>query len=173
MTSKVLRNGAPLDAPSSERATTRLARDGILLPDRPDWPQMPLPEDITSISDESLIELYVRVTTWTGFLATRSAAAMVDERSAETALEVEEAKALLASWGGTKDDRVTVAKAERMTDPRVIKLRQIHEDRYAERKLLEVLSGHSERNASLISRELTRRTSGPAPERRASRFTSN
>ena len=166
----LLRNGAPIGASPSERATVRIVRNGIVLPDRPSWPQENLPEDITGLSDEDLIGLYVRASAWVGYLATMAASAMVDERAADTALEVAEARALIASWGGTSKDRVTIAKAERQADPGVTRMRRDQEDRYADRKLLEVLASNAERNTFLVSRELTRRTSGPAPEQRSRRF---
>jgi uncharacterized SAM-dependent methyltransferase len=170
---RVLRNGAPLedgDTAPSERAVTRLSREGILLPDKPEWPQENLPESLPALPDDNLIELFVRVTAWAGYLAIRSAAAMVDERAAETALEVGEAKAFVENWGGTSKDRVAVAKAERSADPTVVRLRKDYEDAYSYRKFVEVLAQNTDTNSRAVSRELTRRTSGPAPENRARRF---
>lgn len=171
--SRLYRNGVPVDASLSARTQTRLVRGGIVLPGQPDFPHENLPEDITSLSDEELIQMFVRATEWTGYLAMRAASAAIDEKAAESRAEIAEAKALISSWGGTSKDRVTVSKAERSTDPDVIRLRLAHEEKYAERKLLDVLANNSERKAALLSRELTRRTSGPAPERRSNRFTSN
>ena len=64
---------------------------------------------------------------------------------------------MVSGWGGTKD-RVTVAKAERSLDPDVLERKQEVANRYAYRKMIGVLFINTEREAALVSRELTRRT---------------
>ena len=79
---------------------------------------------------------------------------------------------MVSGWGGTKDDRVAVAKAQRQADPQVIERKQTVAERYAYRKLVAVLFGNVEREAALVSRELTRRTgSQEARPRRETRWT--
>lgn len=78
---------------------------------------------------------------------------------------------MIRDWGGTKDDRVAVAKASRVLDPDVAEQKQEVANRYAYRKLVAVLFTNIERDAALVSRELTRRTgSYEAKPRRESRW---
>lgn len=86
-------------------------------------------------------------------------------------LEAAEATAMVRDWGGTRDTRVAVAKAQRQADPAVIEHKQDVANRYAYRKLVAVLFTNIERNAALVSRELTRRTGSlEAKPRRESRW---
>lgn len=99
------------------------------------------------------------------------AAAEIDERAAEEVQEAAEATALIRDWGGTKEERVTVAKAHRLVDPDVAEQRQKVLDQYAYRKLIGVLFTNVERDAFIVSRELTRRTGSlEAKPRRESRW---
>jgi hypothetical protein len=117
------------------------------------------------------MELFAQLTAWAGFLGAQLAAAEIDERAAEAVLEAAEATAMVRDWGGTKDDRVAIAKAQRMNDPEVVERKQEVANRYAYRKLVGVLFINVERNAALVSRELTRRTgSYEAKPRRESRW---
>lgn len=65
---------------------------------------------------------------------------------------------MVRDWGGSGKDRVTVAKAERSLDPDVMEQKQEVANRYAYRKMIGVLFINTEREAALVSRELTRRT---------------
>jgi hypothetical protein len=57
-----------------------------------------------------------------------------------------------------KGATVSLAKAQIATDPEIIKLGDIHEERYAYRKILEMMVSNQERDITLVSREITRRT---------------
>lgn len=117
------------------------------------------------------MELFATLTAWAGFLSGQLAVAEIDERAAESVLEAAEATALVRDWGGTKDDRVAVAKAQRSADPEVMERKQEVANRYAYRKLIGVLFTNVERDAALVSRELTRRTgSYESKPRRESRW---
>jgi len=54
---------------------------------------------------------------------------------------------------------VTLIKAQIDTDPEINKLRDEYDEKYAYRKLLEMLLSNQERDITLVSREITRRTS--------------
>lgn len=111
------------------------------------------------------------MTGWAGFLSGQLATAEIDERHAEQVLEAAEATALVRDWTGTREDRVAVAKAQRQADPVVIEHKQAVANRYAYRKLVGVLFTNVERDAALVSRELTRRTgSYEAKPRRESKW---
>lgn len=169
---RLVRGGEVVDpkALPSERAITRLAREGITLPGKPTFEVPTLHDDLSSYNDDALMEVFIRFTSWADYLNTLAAAAMVDERAAETALEIIQARVLVGGWGGTAKDRVTVAKAERSMDPDVVKAREVLQERYGYRKLTEVLANNVERDAALVSRELTRRTSYHDTQQRAGKY---
>lgn len=158
-------------AEASAQAMKALALQGLTLPAQPSDPIPTVPESLSELGDGPLMELFALLTAWAGFLSAQLAVAEIDERAAESVLEAAEATALVTGWGGTKDDRVAVAKAQRMADPEVIERKQEVANRYAYRKLVGVLFTNIERDAALVSRELTRRTgSYEAKPRRESRW---
>ena len=152
----------------SKAAASTLRQQGLRLPPKPSTDIPLLPGDITEMDDESLMTLFVELTSWNDYISTQVAAAQVDERSAQRILDVTEANATSAGWTGGKEDRVAIAKARISNDPAVVAARSSLDIRYAYRKLVEALSSNVERDAALISRELTRRTSGSAPALRRS-----
>lgn len=119
------------------------------------------------------MELFVQLTQWTDHLGGAFAVAEIDERKAEHALAVAEASALILEWGnrGAKEDRVTIAKAKRDSDPEVIKARDALDVVYAKRKLLGTIYASADRDAAVVSRELTRRIGRHDREARTGRWT--
>jgi hypothetical protein len=165
------RNVAVETAEASAAAQAMLEKQGLALPLQPVDPIPPVPDSLSELGDGPLMELFAQLTAWAGFLGAQLAAAEIDERAAEAVLEAAEATAMVRDWGGTKDDRVAIAKAQRMNDPEVVERKQEVANRYAYRKLVGVLFINVERNAALVSRELTRRTgSYEAKPRRESRW---
>jgi hypothetical protein len=57
-----------------------------------------------------------------------------------------------------KGERITLVKAQIAVDQDVLDLSQDYEDKYAYRKLVEMMLGNYERDIALVSRELTRRS---------------
>jgi hypothetical protein len=87
------------------------------------------------------------------------AVAQVDERAAQRKLAFKENTLLVSRLGSaTKGDRVTLVKAQIAIDPEILALSQDYEDKYAYRKLVEMMLSNYERDIALISRELTRRS---------------
>lgn len=168
----IVRRGQVVDTDGSpsERATRRLEREGFSMPRKPAHEIPSLPEDITVLSDEDLMLLFTALTSWADYAGTRAAAAMVDERAAESNLEIQEARTLLNSHDPKSKSPVTFAKAQRLLDEEVSEHRTKYEAAYAYRKLVEVLAANTERDAAAVSRELTRRTKNYGVEQRASRF---
>jgi hypothetical protein len=58
-----------------------------------------------------------------------------------------------------KGERITMVKAEISIDPKIVELTENYEEKYAYRKLVEMLLSNHERDLSLVSREITRRAS--------------
>lgn len=79
---------------------------------------------------------------------------------------------MVRDWGGTSKDRVAVAKAQRLSDPNVQEAKTKELQAYASRKMLQALFASLEREAFIVSRELTRRVGGQgqAQRERVSRF---
>jgi len=149
-------------------AAKKLEKQGFVLPDTPNSGMPALPEDLTSLPDNDLMELFTQFIAWSGFASAQLALAEVDERDAEKRLKRAEQAAISSTW--SKDSRVAVAKAEASLDPEVQKISDQLDVVHNYRKLVEVMSTNLEREASLVSRELTRRTSTFDGGRRRERF---
>jgi len=116
--------------------------------------------------------LFVALTRWTDHLGVSVAMAEVEERCAEAVLSKAQSLVLLRDWGGTRDDRITVAKAQRDIDPEVEERQDIYHTAVAYRKMIATLYASTERDAAVVSRELTRRVGRREDhDRRASRWT--
>lgn len=142
---------------ASRWAAESLTQQGLHLWEQPATEIPALPADLTAIEDEDLMILYSRLTAWSDFISTQVSCAQIDERAAERRLAQEENLLMIAS--GSNGDRVTYARAQVAADPRIVSLKDTVEEAYAYRKLAESLAANIERDASLVSRELTRRTS--------------
>ena len=134
-----------------------------------DIPEMP--RDISSTGDEDLMALYSQLTAYTNFLSTQLACAFVDEREAEKKLEMAGFVAISEATA-TKPAKstVTALKAGVASDPEIVKLRNLQSMRYNYRKLIEVMANNAERDITLVSRELTRRTAGATAQTRSARI---
>ena len=157
-------------AEESLRAKAALAKEGLHLPEKPLFKVPEIPTRITEMDDRALMNLFVRHTRWRGYLSGQQAMAEVDERFAEDHLKILEAKALIRDWGGSKEDRIAVARAERVLDPDVQAAMDNLQLAYARRKLTGALVEASDKNVAVISRELTRRVGNEPTERRDRRW---
>jgi hypothetical protein len=144
--------------------------EGVPIPSSPGSEVPSIPNDLTDLPDEELMGLFSRYIAWQNYVAVKHVEAEIHEADTETALRYAEATGLVESWTGAKEDRVTVAKAERELDPDVRDARQAYDRARARRKMLGVLTANMERAAALISRELTRRVGREPVERRQQRW---
>jgi hypothetical protein len=144
---------------NSDIAVAALAKKGFRLARKPDFEIPELPTDITDLGDDSLMELFVVLTSWTDHISSQLAIASINEREAERSVSTAESQAMLNNWKGGSGDRVAIAKAQIAADPLVQELVRTLDERYAFRKLVDTLYQSVERDAALVSRELTRRTS--------------
>lgn len=157
----------------SKKALDNINKVGYGLASKPGYEIPSLPRDITELDDEALMDLFVQFTQWTDHLAGVHAIAVIDERESERLVTQAEAAAMLKNWTGTKGgDKVTVLKAQIATSPEVNELYSDFNHKYAFRKLIETRMLNVERDAQVVSRELTRRTSdGGGMRSRTRRFT--
>lgn len=127
--------------------------------EKPSDDQVKLPSDITDISSEQLGELFTRLTSWTDYIASQLVMAQLEERAALRAKDFKENTMLVRRMGSqAKGERVTTVKAEIAIDPDIVELDTEYEEKYAYRKLVEMLLTNHERDLSLVSREITRRS---------------
>jgi hypothetical protein len=120
--------------------------------------QVVLPADVSELSSDQLAAKFTALTAWADYLASKLTVAVIDERRAQKALDFEENKLLVTRMGtSVRGERVTTVKAQISIDDKVVALSQDYEDKYAYRKMLEMLFNNHERDISLISREITRR----------------
>lgn len=143
--------------PASRKAAEDLLSQGLSLHPQPEIEIPILPSDLTAIDDEDLMILYSLLTAWSDFISTQVSCAQVDERAAERRLSQAENLLMIAS--GSNGDRVTYARAQVAADPQIVAMKEEVEESHAYRKLVESLATNVERDAALVSRELTRRTS--------------
>lgn len=149
-------------ATSFSKAKAQYAADGFSLPHKPNEDGVPYvdSDDLTSDSDDRLMTLMAELTAWANYAATKVAHAEIEEEDAEAALRFAQAKYYIE--GTERGEKVTRVRAERDSDPEVIKLSDELRAKKASRKLVTTLLANIERSTFLVSRELTRRV-GLAP----------
>jgi len=106
------------------------------------------------------MRLSVRLTNYQDHIAGLLAICEIDETAANSELDLAKAKYLAKTWAGPSESRVAVQKAEALMDPEVQEIQAAVEKSRAQRKLYNVLVETVSHRAAVISRELTRRTSG-------------
>ena len=137
-----------------------ITQQGLDLP-KPKYDQVTLPPDITDLSSEQLAEMFTILTGWADYMASQLVQAQLSERATERDLDLMTNRLLVEKMGSAaKGDRITLVKAQIYVDERVLDLAEKHEKRYAYRKILEMMLNNQERDITLVSREITRRSNG-------------
>ena len=133
-------------------------KQGLDLP-KPVYDQAVLPPDITELSSEQLAEMFTILTGWADYMSSQLVQAQLAERDALRRAEFAESKATIRlTTGAPKGTTVTLIKAQIDTDPEIVNLRDKYEEKYAYRKIMEMLLTNQERDITLVSREITRRS---------------
>ena len=128
---------------------------------KPKYDQAVLPPDITELSSEQLAEMFTILTGWADYMASQLVQAQLAERNAQVRLDRATNRLMIEKMGAaTKADKVTLIKAQIANDPDVLDLEDAYEEKYAYRKLLEMMLNNQERDITLVSREITRRSQG-------------
>lgn len=118
-----------------------------------------LPADITMLTSEDLGEKFTVLTAWADYASSLLAVAQIEERSVQRKLDTLQNKMLVQKMGtAVKGERITLVKAQIAVDQDVLDLELEYEEKYTHRKLLEMMLSNYERDISLVSRELTRRS---------------
>lgn len=141
------------------------------LPQRPSELPPDLPDHLDDIDDSELMEVYTQFMSWVSYTKGQLVKAEIDEDRESNKCRVTEARVLIEQWGSdAKGDRVTIAKARRDVDDRVVAQQESYQTARAYRKLVEALFESCERGAQLLSRELSRRIGLHSKDQRTSRF---
>lgn len=151
-----------------DKAMQKLAQLGLSVPPRPDFDTPGVPADITEVPDNDLMSLFAELTAWADYAFAQLAEAVLVERSALRKVDEAESRAVVGQAPG-KGDRITLMKAQASLDPAVLLAKDEASAAMAYRKMVETIAQSYERDIALVSRELTRRTSGSV--QRGSRWT--
>jgi hypothetical protein len=138
----------------------KIMEKGLELP-KPAYEQAVLPPDITELSSEQLAEMFTILTGWADYMSSQLVQAQLAERDALRRSEFAESKLLVTrTTGAPKGTTVSLIKAQIDIDPDVVELRDKYEEKYAYRKILEMMLNNQERDITLVSREISRRSTG-------------
>lgn len=149
-----------------------LEKQHLPLPRRPRSDVPELHGDLTDLEDSDLIDLLVKFTRWADYSGGQLAVADVDERFADAYLDKLKAMGLVETYEdeGPKKGGVTRARAGKTLDPVYQEAVQDKLNAYARRKLLSARHEAFERDAAVVSRELTRRVERDPSQRRTARY---
>ena len=141
------------------------------LPSRPSEEPPSIPPHLDELHDGDLMDVYSEFMSWVSFTKAQLVQAEIDEDYESHQCRIVESMILINQWNNdAKGDRVTLAKARRDVDPRVVEQQLKYQTARAYRKLVEALFESCERGAQLLSRELSRRIGLHSKEQRTSRF---
>jgi hypothetical protein len=127
---------------------------------KPSISQVDMPHDVTLLSSEQLAEKFTALTAWADYIASQLAVSQIEERHALRKMDLAENRLLVSRMGSAvRGERITLVKAQVSIDDTIVELSQTYEDKYAYRKLVEMMLNNHERDLNLISREITRRGS--------------
>jgi hypothetical protein len=85
--------------------------------------------------------------------------AQLAERDSLRKAELAESRALVRlTTGAPKGTTVSLIKAQIDVEPDILDLRDKYEEKYAYRKILEMMLNNQERDITLVSREISRRS---------------
>lgn len=147
--------------PALEKFTEKFS-----LPKRPGAEVPDLPRDLDELSDADLMSVLTEFVAWASFAKAELVKAEIEEERTMNQCKIQEATSLLGQWDADdRDDRVTIAKARRDTQPRVVATQEAHRQARAYRKLVDAMFDRCERASGVLSRELSRRISMGPKER--------
>jgi hypothetical protein len=154
----------------SEEIIAVLERQGLSVRKTLDIEMPDFPEDITLVDDQDLMVMASKYMENYNMMRTQTACAQVAELEAENDYDLTEARALLATSTGKTTEKAGLLKAAVLAQTDIQEKLKIKNYTYAYRKLMETTQDNMERYYSLVSRELTRRTSGDRDRMRGSRY---
>lgn len=161
----------PSSSSAGESPALTKFKSKFSLPSRPSDDPPSLPFNLDDLHDSELMSIYSEFMAWVSFTKTQLVQAEIDEDHELHQCRIIESTVLINQWGNdAKGDRVTLAKARRDIDPKVVDQQLKYQTARAYRKLMEALFESCERGAQLLSRELSRRIGLHSKEQRSTRF---
>ena len=143
---------------------------GIQEPEQPTYGLPKLEVDIDDLTDKQLMNLFVQFTRWCDYFQNQLAIEEIFEHHAEMEVRKLEGLYLTRNRPEKASEAVTWVRAKMETEPEIRAARDALNLYYARRKLKQMLFESAERDAAVVSRELTRRTDAKSPGyRRADR----
>ena len=109
------------------------------------------------------MDLFVKFTRWTDFFQSQLAIEEIFEHHAEMEIRKLEGLYLTRNRPEKASEAVTWVRAAMESDPEIRSSRDALKLYYARRKLKQMLFESAERDAAVVSRELTRRTDAKSP----------
>jgi hypothetical protein len=148
-------------------AKALLETQGFDFPSAPDE-VVDLPTDVSDMDSKDLMTMFATFTAWADYAGAQVGLSVIAERQMERLLDIAEAQA----WQELPKSSVTQNKAMIALDESVIQAKDRLDEAHAYRRLVTDLAARYERDAAVLSRELTRRTSEYSPKQtRRDRFT--
>jgi len=154
----------------SEEIISILERQGLTVKKVLDIELPDFPTDITLVGDQDLMVMASKYMENYNMMRTQTACAQVAELEAENDYDLAEARALISTSTGKSTEKAGLLKAAVLTQSDIQEKLKVKKYTYAYRKLMETTQDNMERYYSLVSRELTRRTSGDRDRMRGSRY---
>lgn len=143
------------ESPFGSEAREKLEGQGFFLPPKPKH-RVSIPEDLTEVDSEELMDLFSAFTAWADYAFAQVGLAYIAEREAQREVDAAEATAWTKVPAKTP---VAAGKGYVASIPDVQEAQDKFDEAWAYRRLVTDMAERFERDASLLSRELTRRTS--------------
>jgi hypothetical protein len=158
----------------SLKAKAELQKRGVKLPPKPrdEMPRLRIkgPQRLSDLDDSELMTELVRFTRWQDYISGEYTLAEIDETVLTDAIEVAKALHLSREWRGPSDSRVRIAQANATIDNQVRDLTNQFLAAKARRKALGVVLESLDRDARVVSREITLRDGRRSTDRRVGRY---
>lgn len=145
-------------SPMSEEVLDSMEKQGFALPAKPGANRPELPDDLSSLGDEDLTQLMKEFTAWGDYASAQVGLATVAEREAEMELDLVTAQVWQTTLSIEPKMSVTVLRTIALTNEGVAKARDNYENARAYRTMMSGVAEQFEKDALVLSRELTRRT---------------
>jgi hypothetical protein len=155
----------------SEEIISMLERQGLAVKKVLDIELPDFPTDITLVGDQDIMVIASKYMENYNMMRTQTACAQVAELEAENDYDLAEARALISTSTGKSTEKAGLLKAAVLAQSDIQEKLKVKKYTYAYRKLMETTQDNMERYYSLVSRELTRRTSSDRDRMRNNRFT--
>jgi hypothetical protein len=142
-------------AESSQKALETLNNQGLYVMNEYEYKAPSLPEDITEVGDENLMDLYAKYVNYLEFINIQVWCAQTDRIDAETKMNLERAGQRISRK--EKGKSPVTLEAEIELDSIYREKVDKYQELYNYHKLIELLSEKLSKDISFINREITRR----------------